>query len=134
MYQNTIYETVADHFQGYFGGNYDGSYHTPQADAARRDFDRLTDNRLLWTQVHGDFKDAAKRALFVQYPHWRELHECCCDSVREHSKLETQWVGGFTCAKIMRDAMTILRVRHGLKVPRWWLPMMDQLRSAREEG
>ena len=62
MYQNAIYETVADHFHGYFGGNYDGSYHTPQADAARRDFDRLTDNCLMWTQVHGDFKDAAKRA------------------------------------------------------------------------
>jgi hypothetical protein len=126
-------ETVGERFQGYFVGDYDGSYHTPQADRARHDFDRLTDNRLLWTQVHGDFKDAAKRALFVPYPHWPELYQCCKDAVREHTALETQYVGGPTCAKIMRDAMTILRARHSLNVPRWWLPMMDQLRGKNHE-
>jgi hypothetical protein len=134
MYKNGICETVGDHFQGYFTGTFDGSYGTSQADRARHDFDRLTNNWLLWTQVHGDFKDAAKRAVFVQYPHWSELYECCRDAIREHAVLETQWVGKPTCAKIMRDAMTILRLRHNMKVPRWWLPLMDQLRGAREEG
>lgn len=127
------YETVGEHFQGLFTANYDGSYHTARAEAARRDFDCLTNNSLLWTQVHGDFKDAAKRALFNPYPHWPELHECCRDSVRAHTDLETQFLGGVTCAKIMRDAMTILRERYGLNVPRWWLPLIDRLRGKDHE-
>jgi hypothetical protein len=127
------YNTVGEHFKGYFVGEYTGSYHTPEADRARHDFDKLTDSHLLWTQVHGDFKDAAKRALFVPYPHWRELHQCCKDAIREHTALGTQYVGETTCAKIMRDAMTILRARHGLNVPRWWLPLMDKLRGKNHE-
>ena len=123
-------ETVAEHFQGYFIGSYDGSYGTTASDAARIDFDRLTEFKLLWAQVHGNFKDAAKRALFKPYPHWPELYKCCQDAIREHGALETEFSGGTTCARIMRDAMTILRVRHGFNVPRWWLPMMDELRGA----
>ncbi|MBZ5534001.1 MAG: hypothetical protein LAO20_21430 [Acidobacteriia bacterium] len=125
--------TVEEHFRGYFTGDYDGSYQTPQADRARHDFDRLTGFRLIWAQVHGNLKDAAKRALFKPYPHWPELYECCRDAIREHIALETEHSGGTTCARIMRDAMTILRVRHGLNVPRWWLPIMDELRGKNHE-
>jgi hypothetical protein len=126
-------ETVAEHFRGYFSSNYDGSYQTPQSDHARHDFDRLTNFRLIWSQVHGNFKDAAKRALFKPYRHWPELYECCRDAIREHAALETLYSGEATCARIMRDAMTILRVRYGLNVPRWWLPIMDELRGKNHE-
>jgi hypothetical protein len=123
------YKTVEEHFRGYFSSTYDGSYHTPQSDRARLDFGQLTNLELDWAQVHGNFKDAAKRALFKPYEHWPELYECCRDAIREHSALETSYYGGPTCAKIMRDAMTILRARHGLNAPRWWLPIMDKLRG-----
>ena len=122
-------KTVGEHFRGYFAGDYDGSYETRNSDRARLDFDRLTNLQLIWAQVHGNFKDPAKRALFVPYPHWPELHECCRDAVRAHTELGNYFYGGETCANIMRDAMTILRARHGLKVPRWWLPIMDKLRG-----
>lgn len=128
------YKTVGEQFAGYFQSEYDGSYGTVESDIARRDFGRLTENYLIWAQVHGNFKDAAKRALFKPYPHWIELYECCRDSVREHAALETEYLGGVTCAKIMRDAMTILRERHGLNVPRWWLPVMDSLRGKDQQS
>jgi hypothetical protein len=122
-------KSVTEHFQGFFTGTYDGSYGTPQSDQARRDFSQLTDYHLIWAQVHGDFKDAAKRALFQKYPHWPELYQACKDAIREHCTLETPFEGGNTLAKIMRDAMTILRARNGFNAPRWWLPIVDNLRG-----
>jgi len=123
------YETVADHFRGHFTGDYDGSYGTNKSHAARRDFNQLMDLRLNWAQVHGDFKDVVKRAMFQPYPHWPELYQCCRDVIREHEKLETQYVGTETLARVMRDAMNLMRARHNLNAPRWWLPMMDALRG-----
>ena len=123
------YKTVAELFSGFFAGSYDGSFHTPQADRARHDFDRLTAYRLIWTQVHGDFKDAAKRALFQPYRYWPELYDSCRAAIQAHTELETQYEGEKTNANIMRDAMTILRERYGFNVPRWWLPIMDDLRG-----
>lgn len=122
-------KSVGQFFQGFFTGTYDGSYGNSQSDCARHDFDRLTDYRASWTQVHGDFKDVAKRAIFQPYRHWAELHQACKDAIREHTALGTPYEGGHTLARIMRDAMTILRARHGANVPRWWLPIMDDLRG-----
>lgn len=124
-------KSVGEFFQGFFTGTYDGSYGTPQADRVRHDFDRLTDCHLMWSQVHGDFKNAAKRAVFQPYQHWPELYQCCKDAIREHAALGTTFEGGHTLAQVMRDAMTILRLRHRLNVPRWWLPLMDDLRGAK---
>jgi len=124
------WETVEDHFRGTFEGTYDGSYGTRTADYARASFGRLTDCRIMWAQIHGDFKDAAKRALFVQYPHWPELYECCRDVIRAHAPLNTQYIdGGHTCARIMREAMVVLRARYGVNAPRWWLPLLDAVRG-----
>lgn len=124
MYDHT---TVAEYFKGFFTKNYDGGFGWPQDIVGREDFDRLTYGRIIWTQVHGDFKDAAKRALFNPYPYWPELHKACRDVIREHAKLETEFSGPDTCARIMRDAMKVLRARHGVNTPRWWLPLMDQI-------
>jgi hypothetical protein len=133
-YKNGCYETVVDHFQGYFTSeSFDGSYDTPQSHRARHDFYQLTNNIISWAQVHGNFKDAVKRAKFQPYEHWPELYDCCRRIVREHSALETQWEGGYTCAKIMRDSMNLLRELYGLNVPRWWLPIMDDLRGAKKK-
>lgn len=122
----TITEQFADRF---IEASYDGSYGNERADAARRSFDRLTDSKLNWSQVHGDFKDAAKRALFEPYEHWPELYRACRDVLRQHQALGTLYLGGYTCAQIMREAMTVMRRRDNLNVPRWWLPIMDDLRG-----
>jgi hypothetical protein len=121
--------TVGEHFRGYFVGDYDGSYGTQKADQARRDFSRLTNLKICWSQVHGDFKNAAKRSVFVPYPHWPQLYEACRDSIRAHAEIGNWFSGANTCSKIMDDAMKILRARHGLNAPRWWLPLMKQLRD-----
>lgn len=78
----------------------------------REDFDRLTSGRIIWTQIHGDFEDTAKRALFTPHPHWTQLHKACGGVIREHARLETEFSGPDTCVRIMRDAMKVLRARH----------------------
>jgi hypothetical protein len=128
-------ETIADHFARYFGSEWDGQYHTDFRDrtpgevAAREDFCQLTNNAIIWTQIHGDFKNAAKRATFTPYPHWAKLHECCRDAVREHSALGDDWIGDFSAAKLMHTAMQILKKRYDINAPRFWLPMIRQLRD-----
>ncbi|HYW40186.1 MAG TPA: hypothetical protein VE957_18915 [Terriglobales bacterium] len=115
---------VKEHFAGLFTEPfYDGSYHTPLAEHASESFRALTDGVLMWTQVHGDFKDAVKRALFKPYPHWPELYDACQSVVRAHADLGTEWWGPLTGAKLMGDAMTVLRDKHGQSVPKWWLPI-----------
>ena len=121
-------ETIADHFAGYFARSYDGRQDDP---AARADFCRLTNNYIMWTQVHGDFKNQAKAAAFVPYPHWRELHECCGLAVREWAKNRNMWSGDITCARIMDTAMKVLRMKYGLNAPKWWLAMIVQLRDGK---
>lgn len=129
------YKTVTEQFAGTFlETTYDGSYGTEESHAARRSFDRLTDYRLNWSQVHGDFKDVAKRALFESYEHWPELYRACRDVLHQHKALGTQYLGGYTCAQIMRETMTVMRRRHDVNVPRWWLPIMDDLRGKNHEA
>jgi|HubBroStandDraft_6_1064221.scaffolds.fasta_scaffold13243_5 hypothetical protein len=130
-------ETIEQHFAGYFVHPYGGEYHRalasgprpPEAESGRADFCRLTNNAIIWTQVHGDFKNKAKAALFVPYAHWRELHDACRDSVREWSKDKEVYNGNPTCAAIMQTAMEILMKRNGLKAPPWWIPMLMGLRE-----
>ncbi len=129
---------VSEHFAGYFqldtySGEYGSAsgYQPPAARIAGHDFDRLTNNVLVWTQAHGDSKDAAARATFQPYPHWPELYQCCKDVLREHGtgKLDTDYFGKFTNARLMGDVMTLMRRRHGLDVPKWWLAIMKKLRG-----
>ena len=113
--------------------DYDGSYHTennPETDsAARESFRVLTNEALNWCQVHGDFKNAVKRAAYEPYPHWPQLYRCCRDVLKAHAELNTGFYGPVTCAKLMGDAMALLRQRHNLNAPRWWLPIMKRLRE-----
>jgi hypothetical protein len=122
-------KTVAAYFTGYFEGSYDGSYDTPEAEQPRADFIRLTNYQLMWAQVHGNFKDAAKRETFQPYPHWRELHDCCGRIVRQYAKDRAYWHGEITGARIMQDAMRLLKSLYDLNAPRWWIPLMRQMRG-----
>jgi len=121
-------KTLSEVFAGCFQHTYDGSQ---QDRVSYHEFNLLTDNRISWTQVHGDVKDLAKRALFVPYPHWRELHECCGLAIRSAISLDkTQLHSGIDCARIMGAAMAILKKKYGHDAPKWWLPLMRQVRGA----
>jgi len=127
--------TVKQQLEGLFSQpTYDGSYHDAQgfrtdaSEEACASFRALTDGAIVWTQVHGDVKNAVARAAFVQYPNWPELYACCRDIIRSHSELGTEWLGPLTAAKLMGDAMQLLRGRHKANAPRWWLPIMARLR------
>jgi len=128
-------ETVKTYFEGTFepGSTFDGSYHTDtdwsRDEKARESFTRLTYSRLNWCQVHGDFKNAVKAAMFQPYPHWAQFYECARDIVEQHRRLNTSFHGDVTCAKLMGDTMALLRARHGLNVPKWWLPIINGLRG-----
>jgi hypothetical protein len=131
-------EKVSQHFAGYFqleiyAGEYGsaGGHQPANARQAGHDFDRLTDNQLIWTQAHGDFKSVAARATFQPYQHWAELYQACKDCLREHGpgKLETFYYGPATNAQIMGDVMELMRRRHGLNCPKWWLAIMKKLRG-----
>lgn len=121
--------TVAARFAGYFGEVYDGSYDTREAEQPRADFIRLTNYQIMWAQVHGNFKDAVKRETFQPYPHWKELHECCGRIVRQYAKDRVYWQGDITGARMMNDAMRLLRSLYGINAPRWWIPLMRQMRG-----
>lgn len=121
--------TVAARFAGYFQGTYDGSYDTPEAEQPRADFIRLTNYLIMWAQVHGNFKDAVKREIFQPYPHWKELHECCGRIVRQYAKDGEYWDGEVTGARMMNDAMRLLKSLYGFNAPRWWIPMIRQMRG-----
>jgi hypothetical protein len=124
------YETIKDHFTSSFREpEYDGSYQTPLAEAVRDSFAVLSRYNIQWCQVHGDFKNVVKRGLFEPYPHWRELYACCRTILNGHVALNTQFLGDTTCARIMGEAMSLLRAKHGYNAPRWWLPVMNKLRS-----
>ena len=128
-------ETVREQFADVFlpGSTYDGSYHTDtdwsRDEKAQESFRRLTDGCIVWTQVHGDVKNAVKAAMFQPYPHWPQLYECARDIVEQHRRLNTSFHGDITCAKLMRDTMTLLRARYGVNAPKWWLPIMDKLQN-----
>ena len=127
-------ENVKEQFADVFlpGTTYDGRYHTdawpPEDEQARESFNRLTDGRIIWTQVHGDVKNAVKAAMFQPYPNWPQLYECARDIVEQHRRLNTYYAGDVTCAKLMGDTMALLRARYGLNVPRWWVPIIKALR------
>ena len=124
------YITLADKFNGHFQRPYDGRQ---DDELGRADFCRLTNNHIIWTQVHGDFKNVEKRALFVPYPHWRELHECCGVAVAESIKADPYcFYSDPACARIMGAAMVILRKKYGLNVPRWWIPVMNEVRGVKK--
>lgn len=121
--------TVKELFADYFTGTYTGSYGNTESHLARRDFIQLTNSEIIWAQVHGDFKNVAKRALFEPYPHWEALYRAVQDVLKAHIDLDTEYWGLLTNAKIMGDVMTVMRDRHGLNVPRWWLPIINKLRE-----
>jgi hypothetical protein len=128
--------TVKEKLAGFFTLTaYDGSYHdatgfrTAASDEASASFGELTGGSINWAQVHGNFKDATKRALFVPYPHWTELYDACQRVVRAHAEVGTEWWGPLTAAKLMGDTMTVMREKYGRSVPRWWLPIMNKLRG-----
>jgi hypothetical protein len=125
MYED---KTIAEEFAGCFQESYNGA----QEDRiGREDFMRVTDSRISWSQVHGDFKDLAKRGLFAPYEHWRELHECCGIAVRVAISLDKlQIYSGLECARIMGAAMKILKGKYGHNAPRWWLPLLKKVRGA----
>jgi hypothetical protein len=109
---------VSEHMAGCFTlERYDGSYHdsngfhTPASEEAQRSFYRLT-GCANWCQVHGDLKDATKRAIFDPYPHWPELYDSCKRVIKAHSDLKTEWWGDLTAARLMGEVMTVLRERH----------------------
>lgn len=118
-----VSEVFNQHFQRAYDGSKDDEY-------ARADFMRLTNFQIVWTQVHGDFKDVAKRATFQSYPHWRELHECCGIAVRETIAADKMCLySDIMCARIMGAAMAILRSKYGFNAPKWWIAVMNQLRA-----
>jgi hypothetical protein len=121
--------TVEKRFAGYFGSTYDGSYNTPESEQPRADFIRLTNYQIMWAQVHGNFKDAVKRETFQSYPHWKELHDCCGRIVRQYAADGIYWQGEITGARMMNDAMRLLKSLHGFNTPRWWIPLMRQMRG-----
>jgi len=120
-------QTNAAKFAGLFEGTYDGRQ---EDEKARASFMAISNHRITWTQVHGDVKNAAKAVLFEPYPHWQELYECCGLVVRAAVKIDkTQIYTERGCARIMGDAMTVMMKKYGLKVPRWWIPIMQELRG-----
>lgn len=127
--QSSETRTVAERFAGYFQSSYDGRYNVPEAEAGREDFIRLTCYQIAWAQVHGSFKDKVKQETFTPYPHWRELHECCGRIVHQYAKDGEYWHGEATAARIMQDAMRLLRSLYGFDAPRWWIPLMRQMRG-----
>jgi hypothetical protein len=128
--------TVKEKLVGFFTQpSYNGSYHdtsgflTDSSEEASNSFGALTDHAIQWAQVHGNFKDATKRAMFTPYPYWTELYDACQRVVRAHVDLGTEWWGPETGAKLMGDAMVVMREKYGHQVPRWWLPIMNRLRG-----
>ncbi|HWO35666.1 MAG TPA: hypothetical protein VNO32_43290 [Candidatus Acidoferrum sp.] len=131
----TAYITVKEHLGDCFKQQrYDGGYHdstgfrTPESEEASESFRRISVGKIQWPQVHGDFKDAAKRAMFDPYPNWAELYECCRLVVKANIELNKNW-NELTAAKIMGDVMTVMRQKYGLNVPKFWLPIMRTLRD-----
>jgi hypothetical protein len=130
--RNHEHETVREHFREYFiEPTYDGCYNNPASDIARQSFSELTNGLIMWAQVHGDHKDIIKRAEFRQYPHWSELYDCVRSVLKCHADLDTEFLGAWTCARIMGDAMALLKKRYGKNAPVWWLPIMQTLRGQR---
>jgi len=127
-------ETVKEQFAEVFTEpDYDGSYHTPLAESVRESFIELTGGCIVWTQVHGDFKNVVKRGLFEPYPHWAELYRCCRTVIEGHAALNTQFCGDHTRARIMGEAMALLRAKYGHNAPKFWLPIMNRLRATNDE-
>ena len=130
--------TIAEFFDGYFQlPEYDGSYGSTTGrdndlgNVARRDFDRISRGHIIWAQAHGNFKDRAKAALFEPYPYWPQLYEACKLAVKSHvdDKYDQNFCGDETCAAVMDTAMRILRMKYGLNVPKFWLPIIYTLRG-----
>jgi hypothetical protein len=134
-------DTVREQFAGLFTqAAYDGSYHdsreirTDASEEASRSFCELTGGILVnWCQVHGDVKDVVKRAAFEPYPYWTELYDCCKRIVQAHADLDRQFLGDLTRARIMGDAMSLLRSKYKHDAPRWWFPIMKTLRNREVE-
>jgi hypothetical protein len=128
----TTWSTLEEKFRGCFERIYRGN----QDDrAARYEFGLLTNNHILWTQVHGDFKDLAKRLKFEPYPHWTKLHECCGHAIREAIKMDPKGLYcDSACAKIMDAAMVHLRTKYSLNAPRWWIPLKRKLQGISPSG
>jgi hypothetical protein len=110
--------------------SYDGSYGTDAAIEARQSFSELTAESVIWSQVHGDFKNVVARGMFQPYPHWAELYECARVVLAGHAALGTEFDGDPTRARLMGDAMALLRAKYKANVPKWWLPIMNKLRAS----
>jgi hypothetical protein len=122
--------TLKNRFHGRFElPVYRGEYTGNIGDTARRDFSELTNNYIIWAQVHGKFKNAVKQALFEPYPCWEQLYESVKKVLAANIDNNTQDLGDVTNAKLMGDVMAYMRAKYGLNAPRWWLPIMNTLRE-----
>jgi hypothetical protein len=133
--------TVKEQFAGTFtADHYDGSYHdesgfrTAASDEASSSFSELTGGLLQWSQVHGNVKDVVRRAMFEPYPHWSELYDCCKRVIKEHVALNREFSGDVTRARLMGDAMALLKAKYGKNAPKCWLPIMKSLRHSKENA
>jgi len=128
-------EMVKEQFAGTFTAErYDGSYHdergfgTAASDEAAASFFELTGGLLQWSQVHGNVKDVVRRAMFEPYPYWSELYDCCKRVIKEHAALNSGFSGDVTRARLMGDAMALLKAKYKVNAPKCWLPIMKSLR------
>ena len=121
---------LSEMFKGHFENSYDGQ----QGDErARAEFMQLSNFHISWTQVHGDFKDLAKRVTFVPYPDWPQLYECCGLAIRAAiAEDKTTFYSDHQCARIMGAAMQILKTKYGKATPKWWYPVMLELRGVKD--
>lgn len=124
-------ETIKEQFRDYFTqARYDGSYGTDASVEARQSFSELTGGSIVWSQVHGDFKDVVKRGLFTPYPHWTELYDCVRIVLVQHAALNTEFIGDFSRARIMGETMALLKAKYKANAPKCWLPIMNALRAS----
>ena len=87
----------------------------PHPRAYKLVFDRLmTDGLLTW--------EYAK-----QYDCWPLLLDCSQEVVRKIEHLP--FAGRITLAKVMADAMALLREKHGKEAPPCWYPIIKTLRK-----
>ena len=124
------HETIKEQFRECFTqASYDGSYGTDASVEARQSFSELTAGRVVWSQVHGDFKNVVARGMFQPYPHWSELYDCIRIVLVQHAALNTEFIGDYSRARIMGETMQLLRAKYKVNAPKCWLPIMNALRA-----
>jgi hypothetical protein len=124
-------ETIKAQFRECFTQErYDGSYGTDASAEARQSFSELTGGSIVWSQVHGDFKNVTARCMFQPYQHWTELYDCVRVVLVQHAALNTEFIGDYSRARIMGETMAVLKAKHKANAPKCWLPIMNALRAS----